>query len=662
MNRDSVKERVFFSGGAVLTALILVFLILGKDVLLPVRAVVWHLNALLWWVTVLAAAVGHGALLVRLFGYDSSVLSPGMSVSVLAGLGLGSISVEVLILAALGFMNTPVLTSLVLLILFLSLLFGRRVATEVLSRAWKDAAQRAQEALLPLCMVFLSAVITFPVVLLPTRAFDALSYHLEVPLRYLQAGGMVNIPENIYSYSPLLTQMLYGQGIGLVGVDLAGLLYYTFFILTIWTVWTGGGRLFGNMAAAWAAALLAFIPVFLVEVPQAGADWSMTFFLVTALFVAAGEPRDPKGMVLAGILAGMAAGCRHQALGYGIVLIPAAGIMTDLFRKRPGLVRSWCWFTLGSTLTAAPWYLKNLLQTGDPIYPLFSSIAGNLPYDVGFVNTMVAPRSMELLWSWLLVPYQATFDPVSLSMTATIGILPIALLLVLPFVKDRPGGSLFLLLWAILSFGAWHMTFRTFRYVMPVMAVCCLWLGAVLARVTQGTGRREAAVKIAVSASLLVNAGVFIGLSDYVNHSVDAALGARSPERYLEQTYEIYPAINYLNRIDPPPGKVLFLGEMRGFYSRFPREVPSHNAPNRLLEMVKRGVLPRREALNLREAGFTHILFNPEELKRMAYRNRNAPLWVLTADEMTALHAFLLNQTELVFTANSVSVYEIKDE
>jgi len=657
---DRSKRHIL--GGAVFAALVLALLILGRDVHLPVRAVVWHVQALLWWLAILAVSLGHGALIVRVIKYELSELAPGLALSVLLGLGLGSLALEVLVLAAMGLMNTPVLTALVLLGLGLCTVFARQIAVLATVRAWEDASRRARESLLPLCMTLVPALITFPLVLLPPRAFDALSYHLEVPLRYLQAGGLVNIPENLYSYSPLLTQMLYGLGMGLVGVDLAGLIYYSFFILSIWTLWSGGERFFANAGAAWAAALLAFTPVFLVEVPQAGADWSMTFFLLTSLFLVAGKSRDTRRMILAGILAGMAAGCRHQALGYAVVLIPAAGLMTDLFRKQTGVFRSWAVFALGSSTWAFPWYLKNLVQTGDPLFPLFSSVTGKLPYSVDFVDSIVGSRPLDLAWSWILVPFQATFAPMSLSMTATIGVMPLALALLLPLVRDKEGGSVLLLLWVVFSFAAWHLTFRTFRYAMPVMAVSCLWLGAVLAHMIRGKGRLETALKVLVVLSLLVQGGEFIGLSDYVNHSVDAALGARSPERYIEETYDVYPALDYLNRLDPPPGKVLFLGEMRGFYSLFPREVPSHNAPNRLLEMIKEGELTREIGAKLRREGFTHILYNPQEYERMAYKNRVAPLWVLSGGENQSLQSFLLNRTDLVHTANRISVYRIKDE
>jgi hypothetical protein len=216
-------------------------------------------------------------------------------------------------------------------------------------------------------------------------------------------------------------------------------------------------------------------------------------------------------------------------------------------------------------------------------------------------------------------------------MTASVGILPLALILLLPGLKKQRAGSGFLLLWLVLSFFAWHLTFRTFRYVMPVMALGYLWLGAALAQSLREPGVRERALKFAVCLALVVNGATFLGLTDYVNRSVAPALGTMSPERYI----------------------------MRGFYSSFPREVPSHNAPNRLFEMIKSGKAPSSMTAELQSAGFTHILFNPDEWERMAYRNRSAPLWQLTAAQKAKVIAFLQARTDLVFESNGVSVHRI---
>lgn len=250
-------------------------------------------------------------------------------------------------------------------------------------------------------------------------------------------------------------------------------------------------------------------------------------------------------------------------------------------------------------------------------------------------------------------------DPLSYSMTATIGVQYLVLLPLLAVRKWRAPRNRFLLSWLILAFLAWYLNFRTARYAMPILLLVSLWPATALAGATGDKTVSTRFLNAAVVFALAVNAGVFLGVQGFVNRSVGAAFGMISSSRYLMETYEVYPAIDYLNGTDPSPGRVLFVGEMRGFYAEFPREVPSHNMPNRLLEMVKGEVPNRIMVRKLADAGFTHLLVNTSEWSRMAYRNRNAPAWRLSESQMARFEEFLRTGTDTVFAGGPVTVYHL---
>ena len=148
-----------------------------------------------------------------------------------------------------------------------------------------------------------------------------------------------------------------------------------------------------------------------------------------------------------------------------------------------------------------------------------------------------------------------------------------------------------------------------------------------------------------------------MGLSDFVDNSVGPALGTKSSENYLLSSYEVYPAINYLNNLQPPPGKVLFLGEMRGFYAEFPREISSHNVTNRLIEMARAGFPPDQVRSTLAAQGFTHILANPSEWERMV--NAGEPKWKISTEAKLMLRDFLKTYTRPVFSEKGITVLEL---
>lgn len=657
-------ERFSTAGGLIWIMLTLlavaVSLFAGRDVIQPFRFLLWHSVSLAWFVVIIVSAWGQGILFVKIASNPEDDVDPPVQSLVALGLGLGILSLETFGLAGAGLMNPVFLTALAAGVFVFSLLFSRRYWTgfRVHAEFLREAASGSR---LPLSLAGIAVVVSWPFALLPTRAFDALSYHLEVPLRYLQAGRIIDLPENLYSYAPQLTHSLYGLALGLSGSDLAGLLNHLFFVLTLGTLWLGFKDRFGREGSAWAMALAALSPMMLIEVANSGVDWSAAFYTLAALCLLSARKIVFGRVLLAGILAGMAAGCRHHPLVYAIILPPLAGFADDIVSRRNPRIRTWVIYTGVAILAASPWYIRNWVFTGDPLFPLLANLMGKTDAGSGWVGGIVGVKSTALLWRWVLLPIKMVFDPLSYSMTATIGIQYLALLPLILWRKWRASGNRFLLFWLILAFLAWYLNYRTARYSMPILLLAALWLGTALAGAVKGSSMWSRSLAAAITFTLVLNAGVFVGIQDRVNRGVGAALGMMSSSRYLMEFYEVYPAIDYLNNLDPPPGRVLFLGEMRGFYSNFPREAPSHNRPNRLLTMVREGKPLEDIHKELKKTGFTHILFNPSEWRRMAYGNRNAPQWRLSEEQDRYLSEFLVQWTQMVFSGKGILVYQLRE-
>jgi len=660
LSAGSIKKK-WGEQAAVLAAVLLVpvALFLGRDVIPPIRFLTWHFISLSWFCVILVAAWGQGRMIAGVILPDSRDRA-SIPVSIIAlGLGLGLFALETFLLGTIGLLTTPILTLLVLLVFFLAVITVRRHWPEVREQ-YGAACQLPAGSGLPLALTGLAVVLSWPFVLVPTRAFDALSYHLEVPLRYLQAGRIIDIPENLYSYAPQLNHMLYGLAMGLSGSDLAGLINHLFFVLTLCVLYRGFRHCFDIQAGAWAAALTALSPLMLIEVSNAGVDWAAAFYTLAALSILSLRAGNVRLLIMGGILAGMAAGCRHQPVGYAIFIPVAAGIIDGLVHRKGARLGRWFIFTLAAISTASPWYIRNAVFTGDPLYPLFSNLLGKTEAGAGFVSGLFGAKSLTLLWKWAVLPFQMVFDPLSYSMTATIGIQFLVLLPLLLVARKRTRDRQFLAWWFVLAFLAWYLNFRTARYAMPVLMMGSLWIGSSLAAVLESRKVGAAVLKVAVAVTLVLNGAVFIGLNDRVNRNVGASIGMISSSSYLMDHYEIYPALDYLNQLVPAPEKVLFLGEMRGFYSSFPREVPSHNAPNRLMELAKANSSHGVALRSLKAAGFSHILVNQGEWYRMAYRNESAPDWKLTTVQRDWIDKFLVNSATETFSRAPVSVYRLR--
>jgi hypothetical protein len=653
-----VRERILPGAAALL---VLLLLALAREVVFPVRALFAHLPALLWWAVLAAAAWAQGRLLLRaLAGGDedpAGTLAPVLSL----GLGLGALALEAFALAALGAFTPPALT---LLVAGSAAGGASLLARRMRAGAPAMHAAPSQGSLLPWAITALAALLLLPFALLPPRAFDALSYHLELPARFLAAGRLLPLPETVYSSVPLLPEMLYGIGLALEGTALTGLVGFSFFLLTLGLVACWGGREFGKGGGAWAAAILATIPLGMMEVPARGSDWPACFFTLAAVMLLAKKGLSPRGALTAGVLAGLAAGCKHPALAFAILAPPVALVLCALLQGRRPPYKTGAVFLAAAACTALPWYLKNAIMTGDPFYPLFSHLSQGGSVFTAPLQAGMLPR----LAGAALAPLRAVFDPPAHNGSATLGVLPLALIPLLFLRGEGKEGTAegegredraFLPVWAFLCFLGWAATFAISRYALPLLAAAALPLGAALARALAGAlppVRVLLAATVALAAA--ANLGTFLALAQWVDGSVGAALGTQSPQRWLRETHPPYAALEYLNRLDPPPGKVLFVGEMRGFYARFPREVPSNGAPNRLLEAARRGSSPADMRRELSAAGFTHLLLNPAEWERMA--RSTSPGWALPDAGRGDLERFLREESREVFSFAGVSVRELR--
>lgn len=120
---------------------------------------------------------------------------------------------------------------------------------------------------------------------------------------------------------------------------------------------------FGAAAGAAAGALLATSPVFLWAVAM-GQETGLTALAVIAMFWFIEQGRtsaQPGWLVWAGLAAGTGALAREYGLGF-----PALGLFALVLGRRP--LRPILVFLATAAVVALPWYLRNWIKTGHPLY------------------------------------------------------------------------------------------------------------------------------------------------------------------------------------------------------------------------------------------------------------------------------------------------------
>lgn len=313
---------------------------------------------------VLGAAVGHR--LLRALEFDS----PLDALVLQAGLGLG-----VLALATFG-LGLVIVNRLVFWALFVLSAFLLR---DDLRAVWRKAralqlpiASRFERALA--VFVAFTLIVGGMVALLPPIAWDAQTYHLVIPKMALEQGRINAPPDIVYFSFPSLGEMLFLAAMLLKGDIVAQLLHFIFLVLTLAAMFAFALREFNPRVAWLACAILVAVPSFLLVATWAYVDAMLAFYAFGSYYVfrIACERGDARWFALAGAFAGLAMGIKYTAVIVPVALL-ALWFMQNLKEHKsllpPASRRPLIAYCLLLTTFASPWYLRNLIFTGNPFYP-----------------------------------------------------------------------------------------------------------------------------------------------------------------------------------------------------------------------------------------------------------------------------------------------------
>jgi len=279
--------------------------------------------------------------------------------------------------------------------------------------------------------------------LAPVTDYDGLTYHLVVPRDYLWAGRIFPRPGEAHANFPLTVDLLYIPAI-LLGLESAAkLIHLGFGVLLGLGVYALARRVLGSRSGAWLALLvLGTTPAIGTVGGYAHTDlgWVLFEFLAAYAVLCHGTERlatvgqagkpvlqptrstrsvdERRWLALAGVFAGLGLGSKYlglPALGVlGVAVIVQSGLLTCREHKRVGLLRRPWGRVLGDGLlfgsvalaVAAPWYVKNWLWLGNPVYPLWFGGRGWDAYqwaNLLHTGTRYGPRQGWL--GFLLLPW-----------------------------------------------------------------------------------------------------------------------------------------------------------------------------------------------------------------------------------------------------------------
>lgn len=320
----------------------------------------------------LAGGLGRRVLNYR---FDPNSLLCAERVALESGLGLGTLSILILILGMAGLFNR---------LAFVIMLLAAGVLAPPGIRGWLADCRTALVGLRPTGRWerFLALFVGFALVtallhaVAPPTAWDALMYHLAAPQLYLAEGRIVAHPDNHYFGFPQGVEMLFALPMGVLGRDIGAAVIH--FLLGLLALLAAMGllRRYSDAAAAWTAAALllsSYSLWLLFGWPYI--DLGVMLYALLA-FIAAlrwRESGQDGWLVLAGVFAGLLIGTKYTA---GLMLV--ALLVYTLWSAPRRFLRSSLILGGVALLVFAPWMLKGAVLYGNPVYPFF---LGGLNWD-----------------------------------------------------------------------------------------------------------------------------------------------------------------------------------------------------------------------------------------------------------------------------------------
>ncbi len=578
--------------------------------------------------------------------------------------GLGAFSYSIFALGLLGLLEPPYF-----LLLFLVAIVG--ASREGWELALSGAARlRAglrnwprinlgQKLLLIGFLLFF--ILTLLQALTPPWDYDGLMYHLQGPRMFLASGKIIPLPDIWQANAPFTIEMLYMFGLRFQSDTFAKLLHMSYGIALVIATFAFGKRIAGWQGGWLAATILVAIPILPIWAAQAYADmaWAVYEFLgVYAWFLWLKSDRRA-WLALSAIAVGLALGSKFLGLGIWGTL----GLAVVWGSRRQGWKRIFqnaAMFLGIALLIGSPWYLKNWLWTGNPIYPLYF---GGLDWPAERVQLLMNYLGSfgvgHQLVDYLLLPLSIYIQYERF--TTFLGSIEVLsflypLLVLYPFIRHKKAIHILGVI-VLIRLVLWALASQQIRFLLPVFPGLSLLTASVLLGLKQ-TFLRETGSRI-LQAGLLggvMAATAFYTLTFFLmTRPVGVLIGNESRSDFLARVNQRIPAYLYIQQQIPRQDRVMFMWAGDGYYCD-ERCIPDAEQSRWTYLALTAGYDRTAMLGKLHDMSVTHLLFSLDDLDFIlghdpSGENKRAALFFL--------NEFKAACTELIYRDQKNELYKI---
>jgi hypothetical protein len=534
--------------------------------------------------------------------------------------------------------------------------------------------------------LFLAGTIAYIALLasVPPVDRDALTHHLFIPKLFLLHGGIYEISHIPFSYYPMNLDLLYLIPLAFNNDIAPKFIHFAFALITAFMIFRYLYRRTGP-ACAWLGALFFLtLPVIVRLSSTVYVDLGLICFFFAALlylfdWIESGF--RPRPLIISGIFCGLALGTKYNGL-VGLFLL---GLFVPFVyaRVRAGTryvsLKAAAWgalFVLVSLLVFSPWMVRNVVWTGNPVYPLYNKVFNPPPPSVEKNDKASFPRISHIQkrrelygesWAQIaLIPLRVFFqgkdDSYRLFDGRTSPFLLILPLCLIPGFRTRSRQEkieillmlFFSVLFLLYACAQTSIRIRYFSPILPPLVVLAM-LGfhnfqtRILASVPWSGPVKTFLVFAVITVMLGLNAAYMVERFKK-DRPLAYLTGKVTRDEYIQAFRPEYATFQYTNAHLAKDAKIfgLFMGG-RGYYSdryiAFPDSL--------LYRAAKQAASGQDVTATLTGKGFTHIL--------MSYSGLN--LWLKEAaseHDRQVLRQFFESHTETLFSKDGYGLLRIQ--
>ncbi len=414
--------------------------------------------------------------------------------------------------------------------------------------AWRDCGWMRR----PIVAVAVLLAIDVLLASAPPTSGDAIAYHLSAPKEWLQAGHIFPIWWDWNTFQPFSTEFHQALGQALWNGRAAMVVTALLAGFSAACIFGLARELVGRRAAAVATLVWVAQGMFVWEATGGFVELVLGGFIALAAWhlVSLHRSAHLQDALWAGLAAGLAAGTKYHGL---IFLVAFAVLVPLLARGRRVLAVGL--FALAAAV-ALPWYVRNWVVTGNPLYPFAAGIFGGKYLDAGSrydLNQGLAGYGLPGIWRLPFFPLEFVLHTDRYERGYSFSPAPF---LLAPIGVALGGRTARLLGLGILAYLVvwWETMHQITRYLLPVLPFAAVLTGfAAIALWERGKRAR-----LYLGAVALITVLPFLAIAGLFTWRIGpGAVGTESTPVFVQKQTGTYEAFHWLDANLPAQGRVL---------------------------------------------------------------------------------------------------------